>query len=440
MTGARLAAMLAAALALLSGSCARPDDRVHIKLQRFFGACDAAYGASSAVEKADGECGIVTTLVNRFRAENPDINVRVNTVFWPGYDQLTAQLAANDAPDLVTIHASVLPDYQARNLLEPLSRDLIEAGVDPASFTDAARRGVTFDGDVWGMPIDSWGILWHVNMNLFRQAGLVKGGRPILPRSAEELLDQAARFKARTGKPYLVQVTTNDFATFARNFYTLLLQQNAAIFEDARHVRLQTPEARNVLRLFKAVHERGLTTVNQDYSAATASFYNGGGGVFLGGTWMVGAFDLESRKRGVPLSGGYAALPYPQLFPGRDATFVDSHTLAMPVNRRRTPAQKAAAMRLLKFMADNDYHWSRTGHLPAFARVLDDPAFKALPYRTELGALGRTGVLLPTGVRRQLPIQIVIGEEARAAITGVKDIDRALADAEKRINALLENT
>lgn len=435
-----LSILLALALASAAGACARPDERVHITLQRFFGACDAAYGASPAVESADGECGIITTLVNRFRSENPDIDVKVNVVYWPGYDQLTSQLAANDAPGLVTIHASVLPDYQSRGLLEPLGADLIANGVEPAGFTDAARRGVTIGGDVWGMPIDSWGVLWHINMNLFRQAGLVKDGRPVLPRSADELLAQAAQFKARTGKPYLVQVTTNDFATFARNLYTLLMQQNSGFFDDPRQVRLQSPEARNVLRLFKAIHERGLTTVNQDYSAATSSFLNGGGGVLLGGTWMVGTFDLEARKPGVPLSAGYAAAPYPQLFAGRNAAFVDSHTLAMPVNRRRTPQQKAAALKLLRFMAENDYHWSRTGHLPAFAEVLDSAAFKALPQRAELGALSRTGVLLPTGVRRQFPIQIIIGEEARAAITGVKGIDQALADAEKRINTLLDNT
>ncbi|MEO6338965.1 MAG: extracellular solute-binding protein [Caulobacteraceae bacterium] len=433
-------AALAITLAVLCGSCARQDGRVHITLQRFFGACDAAYGKSADVASAEGECGIMTALMNRFRADNPDIDLTVNVVFWPGYDQLTSQLAANDAPDLVTIHASVLPDYQSRGLLEPLNADLVAAGVDPAGFTAAAGRGVTIEGKVWGMPIDSWGMLWHYNMNLMRRAGLVKDGRPVTPHSVDELLAQAEQFQARTGKPFLVQVTTNDFATYARNLYNLLIQQNSGFFDDPRHIRLQTPEARNVLRMFKAIHDRRLSTVNQDYSASMSTFLNGGGGVLLGGTWMVGDFDLASRKPGSPLYGGYAATPYPQLFPQRKAVLVDSHSLAMPVNHRRTPAQKQAALRLLKFMADNDYHWSRTGHMPAFAAVLDSKAFQALPQRAHLTAMTTTGTLLPTGVRRQFPIQIIIGEEARAAINGLKSIDQALADAEKRINTLLDNT
>ena len=72
--------------------------------KRFFGACDAEFGSNTDVSAAVGECGIITSLVNKFEAENPDIKVNVTTVEWPGYDQLTAQFAAGDPPDVVTIH------------------------------------------------------------------------------------------------------------------------------------------------------------------------------------------------------------------------------------------------------------------------------------------------------------------------------------------------
>ncbi len=104
-----------------------------------------------------------------------------NTVFWPGYDQLTAQLAANGPPDLVTMHSSAIPDYDARGLLEPLDDDLAAVGISPDQFTAAARAGVTVDGRTMGLPIDVWAPLWHVNMNLFREAGLVADGKPVLP-------------------------------------------------------------------------------------------------------------------------------------------------------------------------------------------------------------------------------------------------------------------
>ena len=430
----------AALLALVLASCApKPAMRTEIVVQRFFGSCDADYGRSTDVAKAEGECGIVTTLVNRFELENPDVKVRVNVVFWPGYDQLTAQLAANDAPDLVTMHASVVSDYQARGLLTPIGDDLKRVGVDPADFTEAAAKSVTIDGRVFGMPFDNWAQLWHINMGLMRKAGLVRNGEPVLPRSGDELLAQAEQFKRATGKPYLVQITANEYAAYARILYNYLIQQHSDFFADPKHVHLQTAGARRVLTLFKTIHDRGLSTVNQDYSAATASFLNGGGGILLNGTWMVGTFDLESKKRDSALAGGYAVRPFPALFGGKSIYYVDGHNWVMPTNPRRTPAQKTAALRLLKFFASHDDEWARTGHLPAFRSITARPTFRALPHRADYLVLTTNGTPLPRGVRRQYPIETVIGEECAAAINGLKPVDQALADAERRINDLLSN-
>jgi multiple sugar transport system substrate-binding protein len=82
-------------------------------------------------------------------ADNPDIKVNVNTVEWPGYDQLTAQMASGEPPDLVTMHESVISDYQSKGQLEPMDDVLKQAGVDPAGFTAAGREGVTKDGQVY---------------------------------------------------------------------------------------------------------------------------------------------------------------------------------------------------------------------------------------------------------------------------------------------------
>lgn len=426
-------------LFVLLGSCAEPGpERTRLVIQRFFGACEAQYGRVTEIAEAEGECGIMTAIINRFEADNPDIEVIENIVFWPGYDQLTAQLAANDAPDLVTMHGSVIADYQARGLLDPLGGELAKMGITLASFTPAARTAVTIDGETWGMPIDTWAQLWQINLNLFREAGLMRGGEPVLPRSAQELFAQAQQFRERTGKPYIVQPTANEYANFVRNFYTFVMQQNGALFVDGR-ANFRTEEARNALALFKTIHDRGFTTRNQDYSAAVASFLNGDGGVTLAGTWMVGAFDAESRRSGRPLSGGYAVVPYPQLFPGRDATFADSHTWVMPHDPRRKPAERDAGLRFLKFFASHDGQWARTGHLPAFQAVIDSAEWRALPHRAGLARLAEVATPLPKDVRRQFPLETIVGQEAAAAISGAKPIDRTLSDMERRVNAVLDN-
>lgn len=429
-------ALLAVALALALGSCApRGGDRAEIVIQRFFGECGALYSDSIDVRAAEGECGILTTLINRFQAENPDVHVRINVVAWPGYAQLAAQIAAGDPPDLVTMHQSVISDYQGRGLLEPMDAILHQAGIGVADFTDAGRQGVLKAGRLYGMPWDTIGRLWHIDTRLMAQAGLMRDGRPILPRSPEELLDQARRFRQATGKPYLIQAQVNAPDFHVANLYTYLLAQGAVFFPDARHIRLRTPEARRIVELFRQIDAEGLTTRNQDFPAATASFINGEGGIFPTGTWMIGPYDQEASAPGHPLYQSYAVVPFPNLW-GRDAAFVDGHAWVMP-RRERGPAQLAGIARFLHFLAAHNFEWTRTGQLPAFRRVLDMAEFRALPHRSDIAAMAATGQQLPDYVQRQSAIQGLIGEELEAAVTGIKPVDQALADAERRVNELL---
>jgi multiple sugar transport system substrate-binding protein len=428
-----LAAVLA--LAALAGGCGTGPKRTEITIQRFFGECGAVYGHSTDVGSAEGECGIVTTLINRFQAENPDVHVDVNVVAWPGYPQLTAQIAAGDPPDLVTMHQSVISDYQGRDLLEPMDGVLREAGIGPEAITPAGLRGVTKAGHLYGMAWDTIGGLFHVNTRLFAEAGLIRDGKPVLPTSADELLTQARQFKARTGKPYLVQSEVSDAASFVRNFYGYAMAQGAVLFPDPRHARFATPEGARVVQLFRTVEQERLTTLNEDTPAAIASFMNGEGGIYPTGTWMIGAFDQEAKTPGRPLSGAYQVYPYPRLW-GHDASFVDGHAWVMP-KRTRSPAQRQAVVRFLRFMAAHNFDWTRTGHLPAFRAVYASPQFQALPHRRDIAPLAATGVQLPGYVQRQSAIQGLLGEELTSAVTGTKPIDRALADAERRVDELL---
>ena len=429
----RIAAILAA-MAALAG-CGSGGEGTEIVVQRFFGECGAVYGQTVDVSAAEGECGILTTLINKFEAENPDIRLKINVVAWPGYPQLSAQIAAGDPPDVVIMHQSVISDYQGRGLLEPMDELLREAGIGPETFTEAGRAGAIKSGRTYALPWDTIGRLWHINTALMRQAGLMDGDRPILPASPEQLLEHARRFKQATGKPYLIQAQVSAPDYYVANLYTYLLAQGAEIFPDSRHIRLNTPEAHRIVQLFKTLNAEGLTTRNQDFPAATAAFMNGDGGIFPTGTWMIGPYDDEAKIEGRPLHGNYAVMPFPRLW-GEEAAFVDGHAWVMP-RAERTARERQAIGRFLSFLAAHNFDWSRTGHLPAFQAVLATPQFRALPHRSDIAAMAATGAQLPDYAQRQSAIQGLIGEELEAAVAGTKPIDQALADAERRVNELL---
>jgi len=431
--------LLSTAAFIALGVAMPAQAQTKIELQRFFGACDAEFGKVTDVSAAVGECGIITALVNKFEADNPDIDVSVTTVEWPGYDQLNAQLASGAAPDVVSMHYSAISDYQSRGLLEPVDAILATEKITPDTFTDAAREGVTKEGEMFGLPFDNWTMLFHVNLNLMKQAELVNpDGTPILPKSPKELIAQGKQFKEKTGKPYLVQIYANETAAYTRMLYTFLQQQKSDFFADPTAVKLNTPEAKKTLEFLKQINTEKLTTTGMDYSAAVSGFAAGAGGIAINGTWLIGDYTAQSEKDGTALSKGYTVYPVPQLYPGADSTYADGHGWALP-KKDRTPEQTAAIGKLFKFFVDNDFQWSRTGHLPAVKAVFDMSEFKALPNRTHITKIAQTGKTLPPAVQRQFPIQDIIGEETGAAISGDKSVDDALTAAESRINDLLSN-
>jgi multiple sugar transport system substrate-binding protein len=49
------------------------------------------------------------------------------------------------------------------------------------------------------------------------------------------------------------------------------------------------------------------------------------------------------------------------------------------------------------------------------------------------------GEPLPRFVRRQSPIEFIVGEEAAAAYTGAKPVERALIDMQRRADEILQS-
>jgi multiple sugar transport system substrate-binding protein len=95
----------------------------------------------------------------------------------------------------------VISDYAAEGLLEPIEPYLAEAGIAPTAFTEASRSAVTIGGRAYGLPFDTHGGLFHINTKLFAKAGLMKNGKPVLPRSPEEMMAHARQFTERTASP-----------------------------------------------------------------------------------------------------------------------------------------------------------------------------------------------------------------------------------------------
>ena len=103
----------------------------------------------------------------------------------------------------------------------------------------------------------------------------------------------------------------------------------------------------------------------------------------------------------------------------------------------KTEAQRKAAYTFLKFLWDNNYEWSRTGHLTVSKKVAASEKFTTLPFRKNIAEITSTGYSLPNTIVRQRAIETIVGEEISNMMLSKKPVADTAKSAEERVNKLL---
>lgn len=424
-------------------ACGDKKTTTELTFARFFGSCEADYGKTTDVKQARGECGIITSIVNQFNATNKDgVVVKPQIIEWgPYYDQLTARIVSGDVPAIAVMHESVLGDFVARGLVEPLDEGLASVGVTPTEFTDQARRGTVIGGKVYALPFDTWSWLWHINLNMMKKAGLTNAdGSPILPTSPDELLAQAEKFKAANGKPYFSWPTVNEVAAPFRTFATLVAQQGGVLFSsDGKTIDVHSEAAKRALELIARLYGEGHVKTGADYGAANQAFLNGDAGIVVVGTWTIDDFIAQSSQPNSPLAGGYTVIPFPPVF-GKKAVFADGHSWVLLKGGTKDDKTRKAALALLRVLWDNDYEWSRTGHLPARRSVAESATYKELPFRANIAEITSTAYSVPSVVAHQRAVEQAVSEEIGSMYLTKKPLAEVQTAIEQRVGKLLAGT
>lgn len=430
-----LAAFLAAAILALGH--ATPARSVEITLLRFFGDCAGEYSNVTDLSKAVGECGIIQVLTNKFNAENKlGATVRTQTVEWGTYyDQLSATYSTGSIPDVAVMHRSVLPNFTTRKLVEPLADGFAEAGVDIKDFAPAAQEAVTVGETVYGLPFDLHALLFHVNMDLMEQAGLMQNGELVLSKSPEELLQHAKQMKEKTGKNYFAMESGAAEFMPVRLFNSWVWQQGQdVIAADGSTASLDTDAGRAASNLLASLYGEGHINSALDYGAAEQAFLAGDAAILINGTWVVDSYSSQSQSGQAGLKN-YRVANVPKLF-SQDAVWADSHMWVIPVDQNRSDEERKAALAFLAFLNEHNYDWSRTGHLAVRTSVLESEQFKALPQRSNYAETSKIARALPA-IPGQRAIQDVMVSELSSMWLAGKSVDEVLPSMQRRVEQTL---
>ena len=415
----------AAAATLATGAFAQ-----EVTLGRFFGACE---DAGTDTTTSAGEACIIQSIINAADAELDGISINTLPTDWGNYyDQIKAAYAGGTPPDVHVMHRHRIPEFAGLGALAEISGDLEAAGIDPNDWSPAALDAVSFNGGIYGVPMDFHANLWHVNMDVMAEAGLVENGQPVLPSSPEELLADAQQVKDATGKDYLAA----DFAQFpigVRLVLALMWQQNANIFTEDGTATINTEAGKNAVTTITQLFDAGLANPQLNYADSQQAFLNGEAAILVNGTWVVDFYTAQAADPDVGLANYYVA-DFPTLFE-TGATWADSHMWAIPSTLEGD--DKMAALKVLAFINDHNIDWARTGHMAVRTSVVESDAYTSLPHRDEYTGTAAIAKDTPPS-ERYGAIQDVLNRELQAIWLTGKSVEDALDDAELEVQDQLD--
>jgi len=400
---------------------------VTISLARFFGDCDDTTEGVIDVKQATSECEVVQILTNKFNAENEmGITVeRLGGAEWGTYyDALNATFAGGDRPDVAVMHGSNLPDYASRDLLLPIGDRLAANGADTGDWTAPAQGAVSYDSVIYGVPFDLHANLFHVNVDIFKEAGLVDdAGKPILPSSRAEFMEQAQAIQD-LGYTYLA-TDASQFPIGVRIMFTLVWQQGSDLVSpDGASANVNSPEAQEALDFMLEMFDKGYADPNANYDASQAAFLNGEAAILHNGTWAVDQYNREAEFE-------YMVMDFPTLY-NEPATWANSHMWTVP--RQDDESRYEASLAFVTFLNNHVNDWSiGTGHLAPRTSVLSSSEYEAAPQRANYANTANISRLVPAILNWQATEDILKEELESTWLTG-KDPMQALNDANDRIN------
>ena len=306
---------------------------------------DGTVNNPEAVEVAEGDLSFWSLftggdgewfgqIVDDYNATSPTNPVECITLVWDDYyTKLQTAVATGNGPDTGVSHVSKL--YE-------------QASVD----------SVTFDGDIYAIPLDTHCEVMYYNLDLLEQAG-VSEDEVLAISSADDFAAILAKCKESLPEDVSPIALTNSGDDPFRVWYAVYFQMGGADFvnDDATEVTLDEDTARAAMEYVKSLYDDGYVLPGIDDHSA---IFQSGKAVFeFGGTWVTGIFEATDGLN-------FNVTEFPLLYGDTAYCWADSHTLTLPANPDRTEEESLEAVKFLVYASnEGGLTWSGSGQIPS---------------------------------------------------------------------------
>lgn len=374
---------------------------------------------------------VVAELVREFEREHPGIRVQVQGIPWTAaHEKLLTSHVGRATPDVSQLGNTWVPEFAAIGALEPLGPWIARsAAIDSAAYFTGIWNTNIVDDSVFGVP-------WYVDTRVlfYRTDILASAGYDSMPTTWEGWLEAMRAVKRVVGPDrYAIFLPTNEW------MQPVVLGQQAGspiLRDGGRYGAFSDSSFRRAFEFYVALFEEDLAPPigNTQMSNVYQEFARGTFAMYITGPWNIGEF----RRRLPPeMEGKWATTPLPGPA-GRESGVSNAGGASLVLYRGSE--HKAEAWALIEFLSRPEQQlrfFELTGSLPAReeawreSALVDDPIARA--FWEQLQRVEP----LPKVPEIELIVTKVF-ERAETAIRGGVPVERALAELDREVNAILE--
>jgi len=237
------------------------------------------------------------SLIDDFNASHDDIQIEATTLEWgpPYYTKVQTSAAVGESPDIMTYHTSRFPLGIQGNVLRPISEEeLASVGLSTADYPSNLVDAMTFDGQLYGVPLDIHAVIMYYNRDMLAPLGLI--GDDGLPNFTNDpAAFSAAMQTIKDAEKLGLSFATGNDGTVWRVFYSMIGQQGASFIEGNEVTVGEAGVA--ALDLMTSWIEGGFAPENTDYPASIALFTSGEAATHINGCLLYTSPSPRDRTR-----------------------------------------------------------------------------------------------------------------------------------------------
>ena len=342
-------------------------------------------------QAADPRSRAVKAVVDGFMAENPDIEVKVETIHWGKIDGLAIQAAAaGGGPDVLNMFSVQLTKHVNAKTIVPLNPYMEKWYANFFFFFLIPLKNTEYDGNVVAL-------LWEVRVVSalwYRQDLLEKVGARV-PQTLDEVTEVARKIASDRINGFVVGLSETQLAaSLVEMFEPLLWAYGGSLFDAKGRAAFNSPAGERAMQWIADLVRTGAmgkSAVTMNYDDMTSGFKAGTIAMAFLGTHRIAtareAKDIGPMIRMAPMPGLPGGKPTPGLIAGQ--------SLGIGANSKN----KEAAWRFIEYYLStkSEILFAKALMSPVRKSVYNDPYFQTpegrelTQWRDYIEKYGRTG-------------------------------------------------